>query len=539
MRIERWFWLPIFCIVSILMHLTVAVTTRGAGANNRPIEPPNIEVAFEPAVQPQPKPVAKPTPPKPKPRPSVVRGPRPAVVTPFRVASIRRVPTIERPNVPAVRPVIGVNPLPITVKPKPTAADLPERIKSEAPDSSRVEAVAAPARINVRRPDPRAVEGGGSPSPAPIPGGHGGLNAPEAPKEDVLYTGGGRGGAGLPAVPPKIGGGGGKSILSVRGENPLGDGIPDDKPGIGPGIGGGLGTGAKGGVGSGAGKGIGTLADGRVTIGSLRRKPGSGIGAAIAGSAIGTRPPGGGHGRGAELPGTGGTGNGYGRGHGTRIGDGADDSVPPARLRGVPFGNVAGLLAGGDNGGGSGGPGRGAPFVARQAGGGGGPIHIVYALDISGSMKDGNKIGKAKEALKVALTSLRRSDTFNIIVFKKDASTFREDSVPATLPNIANAQAFVDQIQLGDGTNISGAMELAFDMNGITEVYLMSDGEPNGGIADFGELRRFILSKNKKRIKITTLALGLGEDFPGIRLLNGIAEDNNGTFRYVNLGKRR
>jgi hypothetical protein len=352
----------------------------------------------------------------------------------------------------------------------------------------------------------------------------------------VLYTGGGRGGQNLAAVAPKIGGGGGNSILSVKGANPLGDAIPEDKPGIGPGSGGGLGSGAGGGIGSATGKGIGTRADGNVAIGSLRRKPGAGIGAAVSGNEVGTRPPGGGHGRGAELPGTGGTGNGYGRGHATSIGDGSDDAAPPARMRGVPFGNIAGLL-GGDIGGprAGGAPGRGAVFGARQAGGGEGAIHIVYALDISGSMRDGNKIGKAKDALRKALGELRRADTFNIIVFKHDAFTFRDDSVPATLVNVANAKAFIDDIRIGDGTNISAAMDLALGMNGITHIYLMSDGEPNGGIGDFGELRRFVRERNTHNIKIMTLALGLGENFPGMRLLKGIAEDNNGSYEYINL----
>jgi Ca-activated chloride channel family protein len=152
-------------------------------------------------------------------------------------------------------------------------------------------------------------------------------------------------------------------------------------------------------------------------------------------------------------------------------------------------------------------------------------------------MRDGHKIDKAKEALKKALGELRRTDTFNIIIFKRDASTFRDDSVPATLVNVANAKAFIDDIRIGDGTNISRAMDLALGMNGLTHIYLMSDGEPNGGIADFGELRRFVRERNTHNIKIMTLALGLGENFPGMRLLKGIADDNSGSYDYINLAR--
>ena len=541
MRIERWFWLPIFCVISLIIHVCVVNVAKVGKLEIRGSESPSIEVAFEPAVvKPLPKPDVKPVPPpKPTPRRSVVRGPRPAVLAPFHIAAIRRVNRVERAPAIAPRPTPGTAANPVVTAPKRAAVDLPEHIQSEAPDTTRrvAETMSATPRIHRNTTDPTLTEGGGSPSPAPVPGGHGGLNAPETPKEDVLYTGGGRGGEKLAAIAPRTGGGGGASILHVKGDNPLGDAIPEDKPGIGPGVGGGLGTGGGGGIGSVSGKGIGVSPDGRVAIGSLHRARGRGIGLAASGSEVGTKAPGGGRGRGAELPGTGGTGNGYGRGRGTNIGDGADDSGAPARARGVPFGNVAGLL-GGDNGGSAGGgPGRGAVFGRRQAGGGDGPLHIVYALDISGSMRDGHKIDKAKDALKAVLGTLRRYDTFNIIVFKRDASTFQDDSVPATPANVANARIFVDEIRIGDGTNISGALDLAFGMNGITEVYLMSDGEPNGGIADFAELRRFVLAKNTRHIKVTTLALGLGENFPGIRLLKGIAEDNNGTFSYVNLAR--
>jgi hypothetical protein len=427
-----------------------------------------------------------------------------------------------------------VNPVPVKPKRTPAPVELPEHIASEAPDTTRKTepVLPQPTKIRIARTDRTRIEGGGSPSPGPVPGGHEGYKAPETPLDHVIFAGGGHGGTIAGVTNPRTGGGGGKSILT-GGENPLGNGIPEDKPGIGPGTNGGQGTGANGGYGFAKGPGVGIDPAGKVA--SLRGKPGTGIGNAPSGSGVGTKPPGGGKGRGAEIPGTGGTGTGYGRGKGTGVGDGSDEDAPPARARGIPFGNVAGLLGGGDGGPKTGAPGRGGVFGTRVAGGGDGVIHIVYALDISGSMRDGNKIGKAKEALKKALGDLKPRDTFNIIVFKRDASTFREDSVYATIANVANAKAFVDEIRIGDGTNISRAIDLAFDMNGITQICLMSDGEPNGGINDFNELRRYIRAKNTRGIKITTLALGLGENFPGVQLLKGIATDSNGAFDYIDL----
>ena len=186
-----------------------------------------------------------------------------------------------------------------------------------------------------------------------------------------------------------------------------------------------------------------------------------------------------------------------------------------------------------------GGLGRGAVFDPKPVGGGDGAIHVIYCLDISGSMRDGNKIGKAKEAIKRALSELRQSDGFNIVLFKKTAAALSPDMEKVSPDSISRANAYIDNINIGDGTNVSGAIDIAFQFNGVTHIYLISDGEPNGGINDFGELRRYIRDKNKNKVKILTLALGLGEDFPGKRLLEDIAKENNGTYSYVNLASPR
>jgi uncharacterized protein YegL len=287
--------------------------------------------------------------------------------------------------------------------------------------------------------------------------------------------------------------------------------------------------------------------DGKEALSTLRSKPGIGIGAGV-GDKIGTNPPGGGKGTGSELPGTGGTGIGYGRGSGIGIGNGKGvgvgdgDGARAGRMRGVPFGDVAGLLrgdpdGGGGKGGGPGGPGRGAVFGAKPTGGGGGgPVHIAYLLDISGSMRDGNKLGKAKEALIKALNELKPKDSFNIIVFWGRSAAFSDVMLPATQGNVEAGCIFVERLRTGDGTNISAAIDLTFELEDLTQIYLLSDGEPTYGIKDPTRMRDRIKELNKDRnIRISTLALALGEQFPGMALLKGIAEDNHGQYSYVNL----
>jgi hypothetical protein len=543
MRTERWYWLLAFCFMSLCIQLGMGVYSQRyhLGGFDLP-KSPTIEVALEPLPEPK-KPDPKPEPKKPDHKPIVKTIPK--VTAPSRSVPVRHAVVKAEKPAPQPAPVAAkVDKQPILPRPDDSAAAakaVEQMNQVEKPISTGLPTARKDAALRiVRNNTPRMpVGGGGSPAPSTLPGGHGGAPGPEAPPEDVVYNHGGAGGEKLPHIAPSIGGGK-SSILAVE-DNVLKNTLPEDKPGIGDGTGGGIGVGN--------GRGNGTKITSSMTFGTLRHKPGPGIGAAV-GSGQGTVPPGGGRGTGAEQPGTGGSGLGYGRGKGIGLGDGAGEGVGNGpgteervgRMRGIPFGNIAGTLlgdprGGGPGGNGPGGPGRGAVFGGRPTGGGGGPIHIVYALDISGSMRDGNKIGKAKEALKKALSELNKTDTFDIIVFKRDVEAFAPDSVPATLANVANGIAFVDNIQIGNGTNISRAMDAALSMNGITHIYLMSDGEPNGGIVDFYQLRQFVKEKNVNHVKILTLALGLGEQFPGILLLKGIAEDNDGKFQYINMAR--
>ncbi len=606
LRSEQWWWLGAFCLLSLGIHVGLYLRSHTIiGTPFALSRPTEIEISLAPLPQEKP-PALKPAPPAPKPpaqQPparSRVAAASPAVRAVARAAT-RRAPVSRRPlpvreaALPEERPVAPAAPLPGGIvpetnrRPLPLGQSLPKvpAPEASAPDDAlppRTIAALPPTAVPVRAPlppeNPLATSAareerptsspvsanlpriaragtavGGSPAPAAGNGGKGGARGPEAPAEDVLFNGGGAGGAKLPRLSPRIGGGGGRATLTVA--NPLANAtIPEEKPGQGPGRGGGAGKGMGGGTGFARGRGVGTDPNGRVALGTLRAKPGAGIGAAGAGNGAGTRAPGGGQGTGSDLPGTGGTGFGYGRGSGAGIALGARPGIGlagprgngegrggNAAGRGVPFGDIAGLLrnggknGGGGIGGGPGGRGRGSGTGGR-AGGGADPVHIVYLLDISGSMDAGDKIGKAKTEMKRTLAELKPRDSFNIIAFSRQTYSFSASLVSARAETVRQALEYVDALKTSPDTNMSGAFEVAFARDEkITQIFLLSDGEPHTGIENFDELRRMVRERNRQHARISTLALGLGEQFPGIVLLKGIAEDNNGQFGYVNLAR--
>ena len=528
MRVERWYWLIAFCIVSFLVHVGIVAEGPRFGVPTPHARDAEIVVSLQPDHDPVPKPdVKQASPPTPVSHPEAKASiPSTAKVAANPVATHgTKVAVVKMPreNVhKSSTPAAGSLPMPDD---KPAPLGLPTASKTAAQPRTHI-------ALN------NAHAGGGTPSPSTIPDGKGGAPGPEAPPEEVLYNHGGKGGKDLPKVAPSTGGGGGNSILSV--ENPLAKAsVPEEKPGAGPGTGGNLGAGSGGGVGSATGKGIGINPNGKIAIGSLSHAVGQGNGNAT-GNGTGTRAPGGGHGTGAELPGTGGDSTaGYGRGKGTGIGDGAASGT--AGTGSPSFGDVAGLLGGKGRGGGGtgqgvgGDAGRGGVFGAKPRGDSKGAVHIVYVLDVSGSMGDLNKIGKAKEVLKEALMGLKPGDTFNIVSFCRDVKYPYPDMLPADPDIIDSSIKYVDRLRLGPGTNISGAMDVALRFDSVTQIYLMSDGEPNYGIEDFQELRAFIHEHNKNNVRISTMGLCLGEKYRGEALMKGIASDTGGTYNYINM----
>lgn len=614
MRRERWWWLLVALVISVVLHLVVGLRSRMTDVIYVPPARPELEITLEspakekplpkrPAPKPRVQKVAVKPPVRPERRVKVVRevrAPRrvapltPALKVPVQKAKIAetrpeaptinsggvRVAKVERPM-----PLGMAMPKPMLTPPSATPDEAPDMsapkvptatprlpadrsalsmlnpLKSITPDETPMVSprkTSAPKILRTAKVD-RALAGGGTFAPSAALGGHDGARGPEAPSDDLLFNGGGAGGEKLPKIAPRIGGGGGNPILSVH--NPLAAlAVPDEHPGLGAGRGGGEGKGASGGAGFGRGYGVGVNANGTPLLASLRRKPGIGLGAGR-GSGRGTVAPGGGTGTGSELPGTGGMGFGYGRGSGVGIGGGfrpgvgagghgsggsggggdAGGGIRLASNRGIPFGDITGLLRGGDadggagKNGGPGGAGRGTGAGGRS--GASGPLHVVYLLDVSGSMRYNNKIGKAQAAMIKALSQLKRSDWFNIICFDKETYPFAPALQKATPDNIQKAVAYINAIQLDvhPGTNMSKVLEQALALKKVSEIYLMSDGTPNGGINDFTQLRDDVRKNNADKVPIYTLALGVGEKFKGADLMKGMAEDNGGKFDLINL----
>jgi len=165
---------------------------------------------------------------------------------------------------------------------------------------------------------------------------------------------------------------------------------------------------------------------------------------------------------------------------------------------------------------------------------------VVYVVDVSSSMIE--RIGKAKRELHAALSTLRPEESFDIVAFFADIQVFRGSQVPPTPDNIGAANAFVDKLDLEDGTNLEKAMLSALRRPGINLVVLITDGVPTQGQTKWKKLTREFKAENRNGARIFTIGLvgkdpfGKDQTFAASRLLQQIANDSNGEFKLYPLG---
>ena len=217
-------------------------------------------------------------------------------------------------------------------------------------------------------------------------------------------------------------------------------------------------------------------------------------------------------GHGAAGADTAGRGNGAGQGAGSGSGTGAGSSADA----GEPFG------------------------VGKGLAGDGGPRHIVYVLDISGSMV--SRIVRADAEIRKALAGLRPDETFDIIAFNNEVHPFDTDLEPATPSMIHQASVFLDTLQVNDGTYTQAAMKAALSIPGVNEVVLLTDGVPGMGITDTDSLTEYIRHVNINHARISCVGMvgtdqdGIDRTFEGTTLLERIAHDSGGACEIVPLG---
>ena len=172
---------------------------------------------------------------------------------------------------------------------------------------------------------------------------------------------------------------------------------------------------------------------------------------------------------------------------------------------------------------------RGAPEAQNV------PRDLVVVLDTSGSM-DREKLRQAKAAVIHALDSLSSDDRFALIAFATTPTSFREQLVESTAPNLHDAREWVEKLRSEGGTDISAALEAALKLRtdkpaGRTfQVVFLTDGLPTVGTTEPNKILELVGRQAGEGTRIYTF--GVGDDVD-TQLLDSLAEKTRASSTYV------
>jgi len=158
---------------------------------------------------------------------------------------------------------------------------------------------------------------------------------------------------------------------------------------------------------------------------------------------------------------------------------------------------------------------------------------IVFILDTSGSMS-GEKIDKAKAALRFGVESLSPRDRFNIISFSGEEHLMKSGLVEATNDSKQTGLKFIENLRAEGGTNINDALVPAFKQFQSGErpamIVFLTDGLPTVGTTDLKQIIKNVSDANRANVRL--FSFGVGYDV-NTDLLDKLSADNRGTSDYI------
>lgn len=160
------------------------------------------------------------------------------------------------------------------------------------------------------------------------------------------------------------------------------------------------------------------------------------------------------------------------------------------------------------------------------------PGGTLFILDVSGSMGF-NYTPDAQlfhsffvNELCATIERLTGDHEFNIVVFSSSAQPWKKELVMADDANKEQAIKFLKALRPWGGTNLAASIQQAFSLDGVQQVYLMTDGDPTVGMTSKSAIVDWVVEQNRtRRIRFHTIVAG---DVDG-SFLGELAQLNGGS----------
>jgi Ca-activated chloride channel family protein len=161
--------------------------------------------------------------------------------------------------------------------------------------------------------------------------------------------------------------------------------------------------------------------------------------------------------------------------------------------------------------------------------------HLVFLIDVSGSMDMPNRLPVLKEGFKSLVKNLRPRDSVSIVVYGGTVGVI----LPTTGGNEKDTiLKTIDSLQPGGSTPGESGIKLAYSVarnhfieNGNNRIILATDGDFNVGLKTDEELDDMITIQRQNGIYLTCLGIGMG-NYKDSKIQT-LAKKGHGNFAYI------
>lgn len=163
------------------------------------------------------------------------------------------------------------------------------------------------------------------------------------------------------------------------------------------------------------------------------------------------------------------------------------------------------------------------------------PVHLTFLVDVSGSMNRHDKLGLAKQALRVLTENLKPQDTVAIATYASGSqvilpptSVKERDKILESLSQL-KAQG---STAMNDGLGLAYKLALTnFKRDHVNRVIVMSDGDANVGPSShdaiLGQIKKYV----DEGVTLSTIGFGMGTYRD--HLMEQLANKGNGNYYYI------
>ncbi len=161
--------------------------------------------------------------------------------------------------------------------------------------------------------------------------------------------------------------------------------------------------------------------------------------------------------------------------------------------------------------------------------------NLVFLLDVSGSMRDHNKLPLLKRSMRMLVEYLNENDRVAVVVYAGASGL----ALPSTsCDRKETIFAALERLRAGGSTNGGAGIQLAYDTavanfipGGTNRVIVATDGDFNVGVTNQGDLTRFIEEKAGTGVFLSVLGFGMGNYKDST--LEKLAARGNGNYAYI------